>query len=132
ERQDAARLDKAAVGANDDTELDAVALEHGEFAALLVKGLVSEALAVGAEYMSLVRNHGRVVKIGAAQLIEANDQSRIEPAGAVEDFQHLLGVGRESDLAGQFAAIGVAGQKALREADDVDTLALGAFQATDD
>src|SRR5262249_8093891 len=83
QREDARRLHVAAVGADDDAELDAAALEHRELATLPVKRLIREALAVGSEDMPLLRDDGRVIKVAAAQLVEADDQRRVESPGAV-------------------------------------------------
>src|SRR4030095_128367 len=75
-RDDARRLDVAAVRANDDAELHAAPLKNRERAALLVKLLVGGALAVNAEQVPAVRDQRGVVEIGAAQFVKADDECR--------------------------------------------------------
>src|SRR5262249_28324887 len=75
---------------------------------------------------------GRVIKVAAAQLVEADDQRRVESAGAVEDFQNLRRIDGKRVLARQFLRIRITRQKALGEADDFDPVALGPFQPLDD
>jgi hypothetical protein len=106
-------------------------LEDGEVAALLVEGQVGEALAVGAQQVPLVTHQGRVVQVLAAPLVEADDEGGLEAAGTVEHLEHLGRVGREGVPAGQLLGVGVAGQEALGETDDVDPLALGPLQTLD-
>src|SRR6266436_5258449 len=98
EGEDAAGLDVAAIGADDDAKFDPASLEDGELAALLVKGHVGGALAVRPQDMPLVRHQGRVVQVAAAQLVEADDERGVEAGGAIQQLQGFGGVKSEGML----------------------------------
>ena len=128
--QDARRLDVPAVGADDDAELHAAALEDRELAALLVELHVGRALAVGAEEVPLVDDGGGVVQVAAAQLVEADDRAsprsgrcgRAAPSSAASRAANAC-------LRGDLLGVRVAGQEALGEADDLDAVAVGPLRA---
>src|SRR5262249_50846053 len=92
---------------------------------------VGGALAVGAQDVPLVRHQGGVVQVAAAQLVEADDERGVEAGGAVEQLQGLARAEGEGVLAGQLLGVGVAGEEALGETDDLDAVALGLLQPLD-
>jgi hypothetical protein len=89
EREDAGGLDVAAVGADEDAELEPVDLPDGEVAALLVKLHVGGAFAIKAELLTVVGDDDGVVEIVATQLVEACDGHGGVTGGDIENALHL-------------------------------------------
>src|SRR5262249_53973742 len=71
-RQNASRLDVAAVGTDHDAELHVAALEDRKLPSLLLPRLVGGALTVDPKETPLVHNRGRIVVIRAPQLTKAD------------------------------------------------------------
>jgi hypothetical protein len=129
EREDARGLDVAAVGADEDAEFEPVDLPDGEVAALLVKLHVGGAFAVEAELLAVVGDDDGVVEVAAAQLIEPGDGHGGVAGGDVENAQHLRRIGGEGAFACEFLGVGIAGEEALGEGDDLRALGVGPFEA---
>src|SRR5205823_2700797 len=119
QRQDARRLHVAAVGADHDAERQAATLEDRKLAAPLVERHVGERLAVGTEQLPSLRYESGIVEVLAALLIEAGDHRGAEVAGLLQEAADLGAVHAQRMPARRFLAVEVAGQAALREADDL-------------
>ena len=75
---------------------------------------------------------GGVVQVAAAELVEADDCGGLKAAGGVEDFHHRARVEREGVAAGDLFGVGIAGQAAFGEADDLNAVVIGALEAVCD
>ena len=107
-------------------------LEDGELAPLLVKFLICRAFAVGSQQMAFVSDQHCIEQVRPAQLIEADNHHRLKATRRIQHAHCLSRVDREGISTSDLFGVGVARQKALGKADDLDSFAFGPFKTRND
>jgi len=82
--------------------------------------------------VTFVNDNRSVVKIFAAQFVEADDKCRIELTRFVEEFHYGRGIDRKRHAATDRFGVWVSGQTAFGESYDFHAIALGLLKAGDD